>query len=93
LAALKVYAENEFQNPNFDPEDESSIWFAIGTFVLWLGWYFFNGGSSYTLYATTVTAPSKVITNTILAANLAGGTAYFVKRPIHLYFDGNKKSL
>lgn len=43
---LKIYALIEYHNPNFDLEDESPILISIGTFILWLGWYFFNGGTA-----------------------------------------------
>ncbi len=62
------------------------MWMSIGTFVLWLGWYFFNGGSAYTLYNLTLN-PAKIITNTILSGSVAGGTVYFVKKPISLFFS------
>jgi len=81
LGYLKAYTINEFHNPNYEFEEESSIYMSIGTFVLWLGWYFFNGGSAYTLYNSTMN-PAKIITNTILGGASAGGTVYFVKKPI-----------
>lgn len=84
IVQLKAYAEHEYKNPNYEPEEESSMWMAIGTFVLWLGWYFFNGGSTYTLYNSSLNS-AKVITNTILSGSAAGGTAYFLKKPIQLY--------
>jgi Amt family ammonium transporter len=67
-------------------EEESSMWLAIGTFILWLGWFFFNGGSAYSLYNKTL-LPSKIITNTMLAANVSGGTVYFIKKPVSLWFS------
>jgi Amt family ammonium transporter len=62
------------------------MWMAIGTFVLFLGWFFFNGGSTYTLYSDALN-PAKVITNTILAGCSGGGVAFFVKKPIHLFYS------
>lgn len=60
------------------------MWMSIGTFVLWLGWYFFNGGSAYSIYNKSMN-PAKIITNTILSGCTAGAVAYFFKRPIHLW--------
>lgn len=63
------------------------MWFAIGTFVLFLGWFFFNGGSTYTLYGGQSLNSAKVITNTILSGCMSCGTVFFVKKPIHLFFS------
>ena len=60
------------------------MWLSIGVFVLWLGWFFFNGGSAYGLYNKAL-LPSKIIMNTFLAPAAAGGTVYFVKKPISLW--------
>jgi ammonia channel protein AmtB len=81
VACLRQYALNEYNNPNFEPEEEAPMWMSIGTFVLWLGWYFFNGGSTYTLYNSSMLS-SKIITNTILGGSVAGGTVYFLRKPI-----------
>ena len=84
LAHLRAYALNEYQRPNFDLDELSSMWLAIGVFDLWLGWLFFNGGSAYTLYNKAYN-PAKIITNTILSGAAAGATVYFVKKPISLF--------
>ena len=63
------------------------MFLSIGLFVLWLGWFFFNGGSAYGLYNSTL-LPSKIIANTILGAGSAGATVYFVKKPINLWVCG-----
>jgi ammonium transporter, Amt family len=73
-------------NPDLDLEDESPLWNSIGVFVLWLGWFFFNGGSAYSLYNPDA-YPAKIITNTILASSAAGGAVYFVKKPISLWYS------
>ncbi len=82
---LKEYAIEEFNNPNTDLEEESSMWMSIGMMVLWLGWFFFNGGSAYTLFNPSIN-PSKIIMNTILSAGAGGACAYFLKKPIHLWY-------
>ena len=87
MGHLRTYALNEFNNPNYEPEDESQLYMAAGTFILWLGWYFFNGGSTYTVYGGIVLDSAKVITNTTLSAAAGGGAVYFVKKPISLFFS------
>ena len=55
----------------------------LGVFILWLGWFGFNGGSQLALSgAADALAMSNILVNTNLAA--AGGvlTAIFVSRPI-----------
>ena len=59
------------------------MWLALGTFVGWFGWFFFNGGSTYSLYSSIDSA--KVIVNTTVAAATAAGTVYFVRKPIFLF--------
>ena len=85
LKHLKAYAVNEFMNPNFDVEEDAPMWLSLGTFVNFFGWYFFNGGSAYSLYTASLD-PGKIITNTLLCGCAAGCTVYFVKKPIALYF-------
>lgn len=84
IQGIKAYSIREFYKPNLDLEEESSLWLSIGTFILWLGWFFFNGGSAYGLYNSSL-LPSKIICNTILAATASGATVYFIKKPISLW--------
>jgi Ammonium Transporter Family len=86
VECIKRYSIQEFQNPNTDIEEESSMWLSIGTMVLWLGRFFFNGGSAYTLYDSTVN-PAKIIENTILSAGAGGGIVFFFKKPISLWYS------
>lgn len=62
---LKAYAVHQLENPKFEPEEDGIMWGVLGTFVNFFGWYFFNGGSSYTLYQLSLD-PAKIITNTLL---------------------------
>jgi ammonia channel protein AmtB len=84
VEAIKEYSIREFYKPDLDLEDESPMWLSLGLFILWLGWFFFNGGSAYGLYNSTL-LPSKIIANTILAAAASGAIVYFVKKPISLW--------
>ncbi len=60
----------------------------LGVFILWLGWFGFNGGSQLAL-GTAVDAVSmaKVLVNTNLAAAAGVMTALAVSRPILGRFD------
>jgi len=65
-------------------EEEAPVWAGIGVMVLWLGWFFFNGGSAYTLYNASLN-PAKIIMNTILSAGAGGAFVYGFKKPIALF--------
>ncbi len=55
----------------------------LGVFILWLGWFGFNGGSQLALSsAADAVAMSHVLVNTNLAAAAGVVTALFVSRPI-----------
>jgi len=53
----------------------------LGTLVLWLGWLFFNAGSTITISGMRVTA-GRAMTNTLICPAAAGLTAFFLKGPI-----------
>jgi len=55
----------------------------LGVFILWLGWFGFNGGSQLALgSATDAVAMSNVLVNTNLAAAAGVVTAIIVSKPI-----------
>ena len=55
----------------------------LGVFILWLGWFGFNGGSQLALSsALDAVAMSHVLVNTNLAAAAGVITALFVSRPL-----------
>ena len=55
----------------------------LGVFILWLGWFGFNGGSQLALgSAADAVAMSNVLVNTNLAAAAGVVTAIFVSKPI-----------
>ena len=55
----------------------------LGVFILWLGWFGFNGGSQLALAgAADVVAMSNILVNTNLAAAAGVITAIMVSRPI-----------
>jgi len=56
----------------------------LGVFILWFGWWGFNGGSTLAFDGSV----SKIILNTNLAAAAAGITAFF-----HSFYFQNKKDI
>ena len=55
----------------------------LGVFILWLGWFGFNGGSQLALSsATDAVAMSHVLVNTNLAAAAGAMAALFLSRPL-----------
>lgn len=56
----------------------------LGTLILWVGWMFFNGGSSLGLSSPTDgwTKASLAMVNTIIAPSSAGITTFFTRKYI-----------
>jgi len=51
---------------------------ALGVFILWFGWFGFNGGSQLAISGDNVNAVSKIIITTNLAAAAGGIAALFI---------------
>lgn len=93
VRAMQRFVIKEYIEPNYDCSHHNVMYLAVGTFILWVGWFFFNGGSAYTLYSKDI-IPGKIIVNTMLSGASGAGSAYFFKRPIHnmgLCSKGKKK--
>ena len=54
---------------------------AAGTLVLWVGWFYFNGGSAASMYNPRNNSVCKIIMNTIIGAG-AGGVTNAYLRPV-----------
>ena len=50
-----------------------------GTLILWVGWFYFNGGSATTMYAARYNSVSRIIMNTIIAAGSGAITHAYLK--------------
>lgn len=53
----------------------------LGTLILWLGWLFFNSGSTLAIVGNTHTA-ERAMTNTLICPCSAGLVAFFLKGKI-----------
>lgn len=62
-----------------DYQSHNNLYIALGTFILWVSWFFFNGGSAYTLYNERKNGVPKIILNTTLAASIGGLVAVALK--------------
>lgn len=51
----------------------------MGTFILWVCWLFFNGGSALTMFGPRRQSVAKIFMNTIIAGAAAGIVATAIK--------------
>jgi len=59
---------------------QSTPFIVIGTFILWVCWLFFNGGSTYALVGIPRSeSPQKIIMNTMLSGASGGIVSVFIK--------------
>lgn len=67
---------------------------AAGTLILWVGWFYFNGGSASTLYKSRNNSVCRIVMNTIIAGGSGGITNCYLK-PLLLrtYSEFNKHDL
>ena len=54
---------------------------AAGTLILWVGWFYFNGGSASTMYKTRQNSVCKIVLNTIIAGG-SGGISMLLFKPL-----------
>ena len=70
---------------NVRPMESFSIaWSALGVFILWFGWWGFNGGSTLTLDSTV----GPILANTNIAAAAAGLSAF-----VHCFVFQNRNGM
>lgn len=55
---------------------------ALGTMILWVGWMFFNGGSSLGLSGGGWKSAALAMVNTIIAPSAAGILTFFTRKHI-----------
>ncbi len=83
LLGSRIGRFDENGNPK-DMKPYSIAYAVLGLFILWFGWWGFNGGSTLSFSEKV----GIIILNTNIAGAAAGMTAYF-----HSYFFQNKKSI
>jgi ammonium transporter, Amt family len=83
LLGSRIGRFDENGNPK-DMKPYSIAYAVLGLFILWFGWWGFNGGSTYSFSEKV----GIIILNTNIAGAAAGMTAYF-----YSYFFQNKKSI
>jgi len=44
----------------------------LGTFINWIGWLFFNAGSTLSMQTARSSGSSKIMFNTLLASSISG---------------------
>ena len=54
---------------------------AAGTLILWVGWFYFNGGSASTMYKARENSVCRIVLNTIIAGG-AGGISMMIFKPL-----------
>ena len=60
---------------------------ALGTFILWFGWYGFNAGSTLGLGGNLANVAGKVVVNTTLAGATAGVVTTFIGKIMFGHYD------
>ena len=66
---------------------QSKVFVALGTFILWVGWYGFNGGSTLGFTGGAEALGSKVLVTTTLAASAACISSVFLGRAVSGHYS------
>ncbi|OMJ93794.1 hypothetical protein SteCoe_3115 [Stentor coeruleus] len=61
----------------------SQIYAVTGVFILWLGWLFFNGGSTLAFTGGSTITAGKAMMNTTLGGASGGLIVFFLKHPLY----------
>jgi ammonia channel protein AmtB len=57
----------------------NNLYVALGTLFLWVAWFFFNGGTAFTLFEPRKNNPPKIMMNTTIAGAIAGLVAVILR--------------
>ena len=58
----------------------SSVLQSLGTFILWMGWYGFNAGSTLAIHGNATNTVARIFITTTLSASCGGITAVLLER-------------
>ena len=58
----------------------SSVLQALGTFILWMGWYGFSAGSTLAIEGSATATAARIFATTTLSASCGGVTAVVLER-------------
>ena len=58
----------------------SSVLQALGTFILWMGWYGFNAGSTLAIDGAATATAARIFATTTISASFGGITAVVLER-------------
>ena len=58
----------------------SSVLQALGTFILWMGWYGFNAGSTLAIDGAATATAARIFATTTISASFGGITAVILER-------------
>eukprot|EP00347_Sterkiella_histriomuscorum_P019594 403341033 len=62
-----------------DLSPSNAAYITLGTFINWIGWLFFNSGSTLSMQIPRLNGPSKIMFNTMLASSISGLVVVFLK--------------
>jgi Amt family ammonium transporter len=78
IVGARIDRFNPRRSSEFEPSNIPLM--TLGTFILWFGWYGFNGGSTLALINGAYEVSSLVVVNTTLSAAIAGITGLALAR-------------
>lgn len=74
------------QNTKIDLKPSNPAYTFLGTFINWIGWLFFNAGSTLSMQTPRSHGPSKIMFNTLLASSISGLVVVWLKPHVMKYY-------
>jgi Amt family ammonium transporter len=75
--SVKKMLSAYIRNSNHVFKAHNNAYLAFGTFMLWVSWFFYNGGTTLNLFAPRKHSSSKIIVNTALGGATGGLVGFF----------------